>query len=69
MIIRHRPPEEDRETIDRKLLSHVEKLRRLRVAVDQGIASLRAGKGTELDVEAFIRLRNRGKQSEAWSLR
>ena len=47
-------PEEDQETIGRGLLSHIEKLRRLRAEIDEGIASLDAGEGQELDIEAFV---------------
>ena len=36
-------PESDQETIGRQLLSHVEKLRRLRAEIDKGIRSLEAG--------------------------
>jgi len=48
-------PEADQEKIGRGLLSHVEKLRRLRAEIDKGIRSLDAGKGKELDIEDFIR--------------
>jgi hypothetical protein len=48
-------PEADQETIGQDLLSHVEKLRRLRAEVDKGIRSLDAGEGREVDIEAFIR--------------
>lgn len=51
-------PEADQEQIGRGLLSHVEKLRRLRGEVDKGLRSLDAGEGTELDVEGFIRRQN-----------
>lgn len=51
-------PEADQEQIGRQLLSHVEKLRELRAAVDQGIASLDAGKGEPLDIEKFLRQKN-----------
>jgi hypothetical protein len=44
----------DQEDIAERLLSHVEKLRKLRAAVDKGIASLDAGEGQPLDVEAFL---------------
>ena len=47
-------PESDQETIGRQLLSHVEKLRRLRVEIDRGAASLDAGRGRELDIDAFV---------------
>ena len=48
-------PESDQENIGRQLLSHVEKLRRLRIEIDKGIRSLDAGEGKELDMEDFIR--------------
>jgi predicted transcriptional regulator len=51
-------PEADQEQIGRQLLSHVEKLRALRAAVDAGTASLDAGKGTPLDIEEFLRQKN-----------
>jgi hypothetical protein len=51
-------PEADQEQIGRQLLSHVEKLRELRAAVDQGIVSLEAGKGEPLDIEKFLRQKN-----------
>lgn len=47
-------PDADQEEIGRKLLSHVEKLRKLRADIDAGIDSLDAGKGKPLDVEQFI---------------
>ena len=50
--------EADQEEIGRGLLSHVEKLRRLRADIDKGIRSLDAGAGAPLDIEDFIRERN-----------
>jgi hypothetical protein len=47
-------PESDQETIGRQLLSHVEKLRRLRVEIDRGERSLDAGRGSELDIDTFV---------------
>ena len=47
-------PESDQETIGRQLLSHVEKLRRLRVEIDRGERSLDTGQGRELDIDAFV---------------
>jgi hypothetical protein len=47
-------PESDQETIGRQLLSHVEKLRRLRMEIDRGEASLDAGRGSELDIDELI---------------
>jgi hypothetical protein len=51
-------PDADQEQIGQRLLSHVEKLRQLRAAIDKGIRSLDAGEGEPLDVEAFLRLEN-----------
>lgn len=47
-------PESDQETIGRQLLSHVEKLRRLRVEIDRGERSLDTGQGRELDIDEFV---------------
>jgi hypothetical protein len=47
-------PESDQENIGRQLLSHVEKLRRLRLEIDRGESSLDAGRGRELDIDAFV---------------
>jgi len=49
----------DQEQIGRKLLSHVEKLRRLRVEIDKGIRSLDSGHASELNIEDFIRQKNK----------
>ena len=51
-------PDADQEQIGLQLLSHVEKLRRLRAEIDKGIRSLDAGEGTPLDVEDFLRRQN-----------
>jgi hypothetical protein len=48
-------PEADQEEIGRSLLSHVEKLRRLREELDKGVRSLDAGKGMKFDLAEFIR--------------
>jgi len=48
-------PDADQETIGRSLLSHVEKLRRLRSEIDKGLRSLAAGGGKTLKIKAFIR--------------
>jgi hypothetical protein len=40
------------------MLSHVDKLRRLRAEIDKGMRSLDAGKGRPLDVEDFLREQN-----------
>ena len=39
-------PETDQEQIGRRLLSHVEKLKRLREELDKGVRSLDSGMGT-----------------------
>jgi hypothetical protein len=44
----------EQEKIGRRLLSHVQKLRRLREELDKGIRSLDAGHGEPLDVAAFL---------------
>jgi hypothetical protein len=44
----------DQEQIGRRLLSHVEKLRRLREEIDLGIRSLDASEGKPLDVQEFL---------------
>lgn len=49
----------DQEQIGQKLLSHVEKLKRLRADIDQGIASLDAGLGVEVDIEEVIARKNK----------
>ena len=51
-------PDADQEQIGLQLLSHVEKLRRLRAEIDKGIRSLDAGEGKPLDVEDFLRQQN-----------
>lgn len=53
-----RLPAEDQEQIGRTLLSHVEKLRALRVEIDKGIRSLDAGQGKESSIDDFIRQKN-----------
>jgi len=53
-------PDADQEKIGQQLLSHVEKLRRLRAEIDKGISSLDAGEGRPLDIEDFIRQQNEG---------
>ena len=50
--------EADQDQIGRRLLSHVEKLRRLRAGLDKGTRSLDAGKGEPLDIEKFIAEQN-----------
>ena len=44
-------PDADQEQIGRKLLSHIEKLRRLRAELDEGVHSLDTGKGSEFSIE------------------
>ncbi len=51
-------PDADQEQIGRRLLSHVEKLRQLRVEIDKGVRSLDAGDGKPLDIEDFLRQQN-----------
>jgi hypothetical protein len=48
----------DQEQIGQRLLSHVEKLRQLRAAIDKGIRSLDAGEGEPLDIEDFLKHEN-----------
>jgi hypothetical protein len=47
-------PETDQERIGEELLAHVEKLQKLRADLQRGIDSLRAGKGSPLDLDAVI---------------
>jgi Arc/MetJ-type ribon-helix-helix transcriptional regulator len=47
-------PAADQERIGQDLLEHVAKLRWLREAVEEGIRSLDAGEGRELDIEEFL---------------
>jgi len=49
-----RLPEAAQESIGRELLAHVEKLRRLREDIADGLRSLETGGGKELDIEAVI---------------
>jgi hypothetical protein len=51
-------PVADQEEIGRRLLSHVEKLRALRVDIDKGLRQLDAGEGTPLDLDQFLRERH-----------
>jgi len=48
-------PDADQEQIGRQLLSHVQKLRRLREELDKGVCSLDAGLGKPVDVDEFVR--------------
>jgi hypothetical protein len=52
-------PDADQEEIGRKLLTHVEKLRRLRADIDMGVRSLDEGRGKPVDIEQFIEKMNR----------
>ncbi len=52
-------PDADQEQIGRRLLSHVEKLRQLRGEIDKGIRSLDAGQGREVNIEDFMRQKNK----------
>ena len=52
-------PDADQEQIGRQLLSHVEKLRKLREQLDKGVRSLDAGRGTALDIDEFIRRKSK----------
>lgn len=54
-------PAADQEQIGRQLLTHVERIRQLRVELDKGIQSLDAGKGRELNIDQFLA----GKRSGA----
>ena len=53
-----RLPDADQENIGRRLLSHVEKLNSLRGEIDRGLSSLDAGKGSDLNIEDFLRKKN-----------
>ena len=53
-----RLPAEDQEKIGRTLLSHVEKLRALRIEIDKGLRSLDAGERRESSVDDFLRQKN-----------
>ena len=53
-----RLPDADQEQIGRKLLTHVEKLRAIRIEIDKGIQSLDEDEACILDVEAFVREKN-----------
>ncbi|HEY7301041.1 MAG TPA: hypothetical protein VH684_24390 [Xanthobacteraceae bacterium] len=51
--------ESDQEQIGRRLLSHVEKLRRLREELDKGAGSLDAGKGMAFSIDELIERKTR----------
>jgi hypothetical protein len=44
----------DQEKIGQSLLSHVERLRRLRAEIDKGLRALDAGEGRPLDLKQFL---------------
>ena len=48
-------PDGDQEQIGRSVLSHIEKLQKLRIEIDRGIRSLDTRGGRRLDLEDFIR--------------
>ena len=52
-------PVADQEQIGRQLLSHVEKLRALRADIEAGIRSLDSGYGRELDIDQFLKGKNK----------
>ncbi|MGE0753153.1 MAG: hypothetical protein AB7K64_21490 [Variibacter sp.] len=59
-------PEAAQEDIGRQLLAHVEKLRRLRADIDEGIRSLDAGEGRNIDMAEFkarMKKKYAGKQT------
>jgi hypothetical protein len=47
-------PEAEQDKIGRELLDHVEKLRALKADLQEGIASLDAGRGRKLDMKEVI---------------
>jgi hypothetical protein len=47
-------PDAAQEQIGQQLLDHLERLRRLRADIREGIASLDAGLGQEVDIEELI---------------
>jgi hypothetical protein len=51
-------PDADQEDIGRRLLSHLEKLDRLREEIDKGIRSLDGGEGKSLDIAEFLRAKH-----------
>jgi hypothetical protein len=50
----HELPEADQERIGRELNGYIDHLRALRRDIDQGLRSLDAGLGRELDIEEVI---------------
>jgi hypothetical protein len=49
-----RLPEADQEIIGGHILTHVQKLARLRLAIDAGVRSLDAGAGEELEINDML---------------
>ena len=49
-----RLPASDQESIGRQVLHHVERLRLLRDDIDEGLRSLDAGKGREVDMRDVV---------------
>ena len=47
-------PEADQERIGRELSDYIDQLRALRADLDEGLRSLDAGEGQELDIEDVI---------------
>ena len=50
----HQLPEADQERIGRELSDYIDQLRALRTDIEQGLRSLEAGEGRELDIEDVI---------------
>ena len=50
----HELPEADQDRIGRELNNYIDHLQTLRGDIDQGLRSLDAGLGRELDIEAVI---------------
>lgn len=46
-------PDAAQEEVGRQILAHVEKLRRLRADIEDGICSLDAGEGRSIDMAEF----------------
>jgi hypothetical protein len=53
-----RLPDPEQDRIGRELKAYLEKLERLRADVDEGIRSLDAGEGRELDIEEIVERAN-----------
>jgi hypothetical protein len=49
-----RLPDAEQDRIGRELKAYLDKLERLRADIDEGIRSLDAGEGRELDIEEFL---------------